>query len=52
MAVLWSSLYVLVGGPYGTTFTTTAVLALMQVGFLCTPPVLAYVFGKDSTPAH
>ena len=55
LAVLWSSLYVvsfvLVGGPYDTTFTISAVLALVQVGFLCTPPVLAHVFGKDR-PAH
>lgn len=57
LALLGSSLYiisfVLVGGPYETTFTISALLALLQVAFRFTPPVLAYVFGKDSrSPAH
>lgn len=56
LALLGSSLYVvsfvLVGGPYETTFTISAGLSLVQAGFLLTPPVLAYVFGRDSRPAH
>ena len=57
LAVLFSGSYtvsfVFIGGPYETVFTISALLALMQVGFLFTPPVLAYVFGKDSrSPAH
>ena len=42
LALLGSGLYVvsfvLLGGPYETTFTISAFLALVQVGFLCTPP--------------
>lgn len=57
LALLGSSLYavsfVVVGGPYETTFIVSCVLALMQTAFLLTPAVLAYVFGKDSrSPAH
>jgi hypothetical protein len=57
LAVLGSSFYIVsfvfLGGPYETVFTISALLALLQVGFLFTPPVLAYVFGKDSrSPAH
>ena len=44
--------FVFIGGPYETVFTISALLALVQVGFLFTPPVLAYVFGRDSRPAH
>jgi hypothetical protein len=51
VAVLASGLYavsfVLVGGPYETTFVISCVLALMQLGFLFAPPVLAYVFRRD-----
>jgi hypothetical protein len=51
VAVLVSGLYavsfVLVGGPFDTTFLISCVLVLMQIGLLLTPPVLAYVFGED-----
>ena len=56
LAVLASGSYtvsfVFIGGPYETVFTISALLALVQVGFLFTPPVLAHVFGRDSRPAH
>ncbi len=67
VAVLLSGLYVvsfvLLGGPYETMFTISCVLALLQTGFLFTPPVLSYVFGdhdpvsrtsrgRASSPAH
>ena len=55
VAVLVSGLYtvafVLVGGPYETTFMISCLLTLMQVAFLLTPPVLSYVFGEDDTVA-
>ncbi len=55
VAVLVSGLYtvtfVLVGGPYETTFMISCLLTLMQVGFLFTPPVLSYVFGEDNAVA-
>jgi hypothetical protein len=42
-----------VGAPYETTFTISAVLALLQVAFLFTPPVLAYVFSEqDGAASH
>ena len=45
--------FVLVGGPYETTFIISCLLTLMQVGFLFTPPVLSYVFGEDdAVPSH
>jgi hypothetical protein len=50
LVVLLSGFYtvsfVLVGAPYETTFTASCLLALMQVGLLFTPPVLAYVFSE------
>lgn len=57
LAVLaWGSYpvgFVFVGGPYETTFTISALLALLQVGLLFTPPVLAYVFSEnDVAPSH
>jgi len=57
LMVLASGLYavgfVLVGAPYETTFTISAVLALLQVAFLFTPPVLAYVFSEqDGAASH
>ena len=52
LAMLESVFYVvsvvLLGGPYETTLTISAVLALMQAGVLFTPPVLSYVFGKNN----
>jgi hypothetical protein len=55
LVVLASSLYavgfVLVGAPYDTTFTISALLALLQVAFLFTPPVLAYVFSEQDGAA-
>jgi hypothetical protein len=51
VAVLLSGLYavsfVLVVGPYETTFVISCVLALAQIGLLLSPPALAYVFGED-----
>lgn len=56
LAVLWSGLYatsfVLVGGPYETTFVISCVLALVQAAFLFTPPVRSYVFGNDAAPSQ
>ena len=37
--------------PWETTLLLTSVLALMQVALLCTPPVVAYVFGRDDAMA-
>jgi hypothetical protein len=55
LMVLVSGLYaisfVLIGGPYETTFTASCVLVLTQVGLLFTPPVLAYVFRHDEGAA-
>jgi len=55
LAVLFSALYaavfVLAGGPWNTTFIVTAFLAAAQAGILLTPPVLAYVFGRDRSLA-
>lgn len=42
---------VLAGGPYETTLVVTSVLALMQVGCLCAPPVLGCVWGRDKSVA-
>lgn len=46
-----SSLYVLslilAGMPWETTLAVTGLLTLTQVALLCTPPVLAYVWGRD-----
>lgn len=51
VAVLGAGLYtisfVLIGGPYETTFVMSCVLMLMQLGLLVTPPVLAHVFRED-----
>jgi hypothetical protein len=46
-SALFAALPVLFGGPRDTTFVVTAFLAAGQVGILLTPPVLAYVFGRD-----
>lgn len=46
-SVLYSVSFVLIGGPYETTFTISCLLMLMQAGILLTPPVLSYVFGRD-----
>jgi hypothetical protein len=43
--------FVLLGGPYETTFTITWLLAMMQVALLLTPPVLSYIFGEDKAVA-
>jgi hypothetical protein len=54
-AVLLSGLYtlmcVLAGGPRETTLVVTGLLTLLQVALLCTPPVLAYLFGRDDVVA-
>ena len=42
---------ILAGAPYETTLVVTSLLTLMQVGLLCTPPVLVYVWGRDETVA-
>jgi hypothetical protein len=42
---------ILFGGPYETTLVVTSLLALMQVGLLCTPSVLVYAWGRDKTVA-
>lgn len=51
LLVIASSLYalafILVQAPWQTTFVLTAVAASTQVAVVCTPPVLAYVFGRD-----
>ena len=47
VSVLYAVSFVLVGGPYETTFLISCVLTLMQAGILFTPPVLSNVFGKD-----
>jgi hypothetical protein len=50
---LYTVMFVLVGAPYETTFTVSSLLTLMQVGLLCTPPVLAYVFSEnDGAASH
>jgi hypothetical protein len=55
LAVLVSGLYtvtpLLAGGPWETTLLLTFLLTLMQVALLCTPPVLAYLFGRDDAVA-
>jgi hypothetical protein len=55
VAVLVSGLYtvttILWEKPWETTLLLTSLLTLMQVAFLCTPPVLAYVFGRDDAVA-
>lgn len=42
---------ILVGGPYEATLVVTSLLAVMQVGLLCTPPVLVYAWGRHKTVA-
>ncbi len=42
---------ILIGGPYETTLVVTSLLALIQVGLLCTPPVLLYAWGRDKAVA-
>ena len=50
-SVLYAVSFVLFGGPYETTFLVSCLLALVQTGFLFTPPVLAYVFSRDNAVA-
>src|SRR6266576_6217937 len=47
VSVLYAVSFVLVGGPYETTFLISCVLTLMQAGILLTPSVISHVFGKD-----
>jgi hypothetical protein len=42
---------ILAGGPYEATLVVTSLLALMQVGCLCTPPVLVCAWGRDQSVA-
>jgi hypothetical protein len=42
---------VLAGEPWEATLVLTGLLTLMQVALVCTPPVLAYVFGQDNAVA-
>ena len=51
LSILYTLTFVLLGGPYETTFIISCLLTLMQVGFLFTPPVLSYVFGEDDAVA-
>lgn len=50
-SVVYAASFVLVGGPYETTFLISCLLALVQTGFLFTPPVVSYVFGNDDAVA-
>jgi hypothetical protein len=47
----YTAMSVLVGGPWETTLVLSGLLALLQVVLVCTPPVLAYVFGEDNAVA-
>jgi hypothetical protein len=51
-SLLYVASFVLVGGPYETTFFISCVLTLILAGFLFTPPVLSYVFGNDAVSSH
>ena len=42
---------ILLGGPWETTLVVTGVLTAAQVALLCTPPVLAFAWGRDKTVA-
>ena len=47
----YAALGVLVGPPWETTLVISCLLALMLVALIFTPPVLAYVFGRDRAVA-
>jgi hypothetical protein len=55
LTVIVSSLYVvtsvLLGAPWETTLVLSAFFASTQIALLCSPPVLAYVLGRDDTMA-